>query len=416
MPAPSKIYFGQIASGVWNDWVQVINVTNENAKLLAVARDVNGRTVWSSEKTLGPFQGWTIPIEPVSVQRELSLVVSSDKGIVGERHCHLGTEVLAFPGAAPELGTAGRRLFFPELSGACTDWFRVFNIDNQRALINVIVRDTYGNTFKQFSGQIDPLCFWSFADELVGKVTGSLEMLSTQMIVVERHLHYGEVIKGVAVGQLGQVLDVSPVPTKLYFAQIAAGQWRDWVKIVNVSGESARLISTARDESGNTVWSNEKSLNPYQDWVVPIDPIATQKDLSLTVSSDKHIVGERHCHLRTEVLPFPGAAPETKTAGRRLFFPELVTGSYDFFRILNITDQVAMVNAIVRKVDGSVIKQLSGQIKPFGFWTIRDADTVNVQGTMEIISTQTIVGERHLHYGGGSHAGSAVGQLGQVLD
>lgn len=416
MPAPNKIYFGQVASGVWADWVQVINVTNENAKLLAVARDANGRTIWSGEKTLGPFQGWTIPIEPISAQQELSLIVSSDKGIVGERHCHLGTEVLAFPGAAPELGTAGRRLFFPELSDACTDWFRVLNIDNQRALINVIVRDTYGNIFKQFSGQIDPLCFWSFADELVGKVSGSMEMLSTQMIVAERHLHYGEVIKGVAVGQLGQVLDISPFPTKLYFAQIAAGQWRDWVKIVNVSGEPARLISTAKDEEGNTVWSNERSVNPYQDWVVPVDPVAAQKDLSLTVSSNKHIVGERHCHLGTEVLPFPGAAPETRTAGRRLFFPELVAGSYDFFRILNITDQLAIVNAIVRDINGSVIKQLNGQIKPFGFWTIHDPDTVNVQGTMEIISTQIVVGERHLHYGGGAHAGSAVGQLGQVLD
>jgi len=416
MPAPTKIYFGQVASSVWEDWVQIVNVTDESAKLFAVVRDMNGKTIWSAEKDVGPFQAWSIPVEPVSVQQELSLVVSSDNGIVGERHCHLGTEVLTFPGAAPELRNVGRRLFFPELSEVCADWFRVFNIDNQRALINVIVRDTLGNVVTQFSGQVDPLCFWSFADELVGKVSGSLEMLSTQTIVAERHLHYGEAIKGVAVGQLGQVLDLPRVPTRLHFAQIAAGAWRDWVKIVNVSEETARLLATGRDEAGNTVWSTEKTVNPYQDWVVPIDPIAAEKDLSMTVSSDKHIVGERHCHLGTEVLPFPGASRATRTAGRRLFFPELIAGSYDFFRMLNITDQVAMVNAIVRDANGAVIKQISGQIPPFGFWTIRDEDTVNTQGTMEVISTQVIVGERHLHYGQQYHKGVAVGQLGQVLD
>jgi len=75
-----------------------------------------------------------------------------------------------------------------------------------------------------------------------------------------------------------------------------------------------------------------------------------------------------------------------------------------------------MVNAIIRDANGNVVKQLSGQIKPFGFWTIRDEDTVNVSGTMEIMSTQLVVGERHLHYGQQYHPGAAVGQLGQVLD
>lgn len=416
MPAPTKIYFGQVASGQWADWVQVVNVTNEPANMLAIARNANGMTVWSGDKKVGPFQAWTIPVEPFSKEQELSLVVSSDKGIVGERHCHLGTEVLAFPGAAPELKSAGRRLFFPELTEACTDWFRVFNIDSQRAFINVIVRKSDGSIFKQFTGQIDPLCFWSFADETVGKVSGTLEMLSTQIIVAERHLHYGEVIKGVAVGQLGQVLDSPPEPTRLYFAQIAAGAWRDWVKIVNVSNQTAKLQAIARDEAGKAAWSMEKTLTPFGEWVVPIDPVTAQKDLSLTVVSDQQIVGERHCHLGTEVLPFPGASPSLGTAGRRLFFPELVRNSYDFFRVLNITDQPALINAIVRDVNGNVIKQLDGQVQPFGFWTIYDESTVNVQGTLEIMSTQIVVAERHLHYGEGSHKGSAVGQLGQVLD
>ncbi len=37
----------------------------------------------------------------------------------------------------------------------------------------------------------------------------------------------------------------------------------------------------------------------------------------------------------------------------------------------------------------------------------------NVKGTVELISTQPVVAERHLHYQGGK---VAVGQLGQCLD
>ncbi len=415
MPAPTKIYFGQIASQQWIDWVQVINVSPEESRVLAVARDINGQTVWSSEKTLRSFQGWVVPVEPVSVNQELSLVVSSDKAIVGERHCHLGTEVLAFPGAAPELRSVGRRLFFPELVAGCTDFFRVFNITEQDALVSVIVRDANGIITKQFSGQIKPLGFWSFMDDMVGNINGTLEMLSTQTIVSERHLHYGSAIKGVAVGQLGQVLD-PPTPNRIYFAQIAAGGWGDWVQVVNVANENSNVIATARDENGQTVWSAEKTLQPFQTWIVPVDPVAAQKDLSLTVSSDKAIVGERHCHLETQVLPFPGACPEMKTAGRRLFFPELVAGCYDFFRFLNITDQVCMGSAIIRDINGNITQQHSFQIKPFGYFTVRDEDTVNMQGTLEILTTQPVVGERHLHYGELYHKGVAVGQLGQVLD
>ncbi len=258
MPAPTKIYFGQVASQEWTDWVQVINVSPEESRVLAVARDINGQTVWSSEKALRSFQGWVIPVEPVSVKQELSLVVSSDKAIVGERHCHLGTEVLAFPGAAPELRSVGRRLFFPELVAGCADFFRVFNISEQDALVNVIVRDINGIITKQFGSQIKPLGFWSFMDDMTGNVNGTLEMLSTQTIVSERHLHYGSAIKGVAVGQLGQVLD-PPTPNRIYFAQIAAGGWGDWVQVINVANENANVLATARDENGQTVWSAEKN-------------------------------------------------------------------------------------------------------------------------------------------------------------
>jgi hypothetical protein len=417
MPAPTKIYFAQVASAEWKDWVQVVNVENEVAEIMAIGRNEKGETIWSGERRLRPFQAWSIPIEPASVKQELSLTVSANRGIVGERHCHLATQVLAFPGAAPEFKDVGRRLFFPEIRPKTGEFFRILNVDINPAMVNIIVRDTNGTPVKQFSSpQINSQCFWSFVDTMVGEVYGTMEMISTQNIVCERHLHYGEDIKGVAVGMLGQPLDVSPVPTKIYFAQIAAGVWGDWVKVINVSNEEAKLVAIARDINGQAVWTSEKALRPYSDWVVPIDPVTTTQDLSLTVASDKQVVGERHCHLKTEVLPFPGAAPEMGTAGRRLFFPELIAGSYDFFRILNITDQTSLVNAIVRNADGNITKQVSSQIPPFGYWTLRDEDTANTAGTLEIMSTQIVVGERHLHYGQQFHPGVAIGQLGQVLD
>jgi len=416
MPAPTKIYFGQIASGPWADWVQVVNVSNEESQVMAIARNEKAETVWSGEKTLKPFQAWVVPVEPASAKQELSLVVSSNKGIVGERHCHLGTEVLAFPGAAPELKSVGRRHFYPNLTAGCADFFRIFNVGDQLAMVNVIVRDINGKVAKQFGGQIVPLGFWSLYDQDVGNTQGTLELVSTQPIVSERHLHYGTALQGVAVGQLGQVMDVGQPPTKVHFAQIAAGVWKDWVQVINHSDEQAKLLAVARDENGETRWSNEKTLEPYQGWIVPVDPVADKKDFSLTVSSNMHVVGERHCHLEKQVLPFPGANYETRTAGTRLFFPELVAGCYDFFRVLNITDQQALVNAIVRNTEGVIVRQTSGQIPPFGYWTLPDEATNNAQGTLEILSTQIVVGERHLHYGQQYHPGVAVGQLGQVID
>jgi hypothetical protein len=54
--------------------------------MMAVARDEKGQTVWYGEKSLRPFQAWVVSIGTVSVNQELSLVVSSNKPLVGERH------------------------------------------------------------------------------------------------------------------------------------------------------------------------------------------------------------------------------------------------------------------------------------------------------------------------------------------
>ncbi|MEK7395944.1 MAG: hypothetical protein AAB116_03295, partial [Candidatus Poribacteria bacterium] len=259
MPAPTKIYFPQIAAAEWIDWVQVVNVGNDQSQVMAIARNEKGETVWSGEKTLKPFQTWVVPVEPVSKNQELSLTVSSNQGIVGERHCHLGTEVLAFPGACPEMRSVGRMLFYPEIAAGCADYFRVFNISDQPAMINVIARDSNGKIAKQFSNQIVPLGFWSFMDQDFGSISGTLELISTQVIVSERHLHYGEAIKGVAVGQLAQVMDVNPLPNKVHFGQIAPGAWADWVQVINHSPEQAKLVAVARSGLGEVRWSGEKT-------------------------------------------------------------------------------------------------------------------------------------------------------------
>lgn len=210
MPLTNVLYFAQVAAGVWADWVQVINVSGEDSKILAVARDRNARVLWYGEKDLRPFQGWVVPVEPASVTQDLSLVLSSNKAISAERHCHLGTEVLAFPGASPETMTAGKRLFFPELVAGCADWFIVFNISDQQTVVKVIVRDDNGTIVNQFSSPpIISMGTWVFSDVQTGNVQGTVELVSDQIIVAERHLHYQGTYhpNGVAVGQLGQVLD-----------------------------------------------------------------------------------------------------------------------------------------------------------------------------------------------------------------
>jgi len=203
-----------------------------------------------------------------------------------------------------------------------------------------------------------------------------------------------------------------PLSNRIYFAQVAAGVWADWIQVVNINNEPSRVWAIARNMNGQNVWFDRKELKPYEAWVVPVEPVSAQQDISLEVASSRFIVGERHCHLGTEVLAFPGASPETKTAGRRLFFPEIVHGCHDNVRFFNITNQYAFVTVITRDINGFTARRFSSQIVPFGFWIFTDNEMGNVQGTLEAFSTQTVVGERHLHYGNGV----AVGQLAQVLD
>jgi len=202
MPAPTTIYFAQIAPGTWNDWVRVVNISRERAKILALARNQHGATTWSDEKETAPFEAWHPPVQGKADARgEVSLEVRSDKPIAGERHCHNGSQVLDFPGASMENRTVSTHLVFPELSSGASDWMKIFNVGEVDAQIAVVLRDTHGRIRKQLSGKARRHGWWTITDANLGQVSGTLEIMSTQPVVAERHMHYrgGQT----AIGQLG---------------------------------------------------------------------------------------------------------------------------------------------------------------------------------------------------------------------
>jgi hypothetical protein len=206
MPAPKTIYFSQIAAGAWNDWVRVVNISQAQAKVLAIARNRTASTVWSDEHNLNPFEAWHPPVQGRADRRgDVSLEVRSDQPIVGERHCHHGTQVLDFPGASPETRTVANRLFFPELYSGAYDWLRVFNVGEDQALISIVARDVNGRIVRQLQGRASPLGWWDFSDRNIGQINGTLEVISSQPVVVERHMHYSG--NKTAVGQLGIAVD-----------------------------------------------------------------------------------------------------------------------------------------------------------------------------------------------------------------
>ena len=411
MPAPTKIYFAQIAVG-WEDWVQIVNVSNEQANVIAVARNKQGQTIWSQNTSLRPFQAWTTAADTVTV--DASLVVSADKPIVGERHCHSKTEVLVFPGASPEGMTIGRRMLFPEITTYGMDWFQILNVGDQPSNINVIIRNTKGQIQRQFGTQnLVPLGWWNFSEREIGStVSGTVELISTQPTLGENHLHYQQGHIGSAVGQYGQILEK---PTMRLFFPEMSEDWKDWIQLVNVSNEPAKVTAVARNQAGQTVWSQEATVNSFNCWNPAVEQI--KGNTSVTITSDKHIVAERHDHRETKVLAFSGASIEMRTAGRRLFFPEIYAGGDDNFRFMNIGEAECRVSIIIRDREGNIKNQVNSPgIPPYGFWIITDRQFGKITGTLEAMCTQPTVGERHLHYDANVHKGVAIGQYGQVLD
>ncbi len=198
--------------------------------------------------------------------------------------------------------------------------------------------------------------------------------------------------------------------TTLYFPEVGP-QWEDWVQVINVGTEETRVNIIARHaRNGTPTWSDEKEISPFECWTPNVEAI--KENSSMQFSADQPIVAERHMHKDPNILDFVGAAEEYETVGLRLFFPELVPGALDWFRFLNVGEADALVNIIVRNRRGDTIRQHHHRIKPMCCWDVSEGIMGNVRGTLEVQSTQPIVGERHLHYQGGK---TCVGQYGQVI-
>ena len=112
-------------------------------------------------------------------------------------------------------------------------------------------------------------------------------------------------------------------------------------------------------------------------------------------------------------MSFAGASPHLGSVGTRLFFPEIYSGAHDFFRFFNTGEVDALISVVARDRNSArVIHQIQGRSTPQGFWTVPDESIKSVTGTLEVMSTQPIAGERHMHYQGGK---TAISQLGQVI-
>lgn len=407
MAGATTLYFPEVGPE-WQDWVQVINVGTERTRVTAIARHAgNGQPTWSEEKTINPFECWTPNVE--EIKENSSMQFSADQPIVAERHMHEGTKVLDFIGAAAEYETVGQRLFFPELVSGAHDWFRVLNVGEADAHVNISVRNRNGDVLRQRHHAIRPLCCWDLNEGVMGNVTGTVEMQSSQPIVAERHLHYqgGKT----CIGQFGQL--ISDAPRTLFFPEVGPA-WEDWVVIVNVGTEPAKITMVARkDDNAQSSWTKTHSpLGPFECWTPNMEDINVKS--SVEVRSDQPIVAERHMHSGTAIIDLPGASAEGGHVGIRLFFPEVASGARDWFRFLNVGEADAFVNIIVRNRHGDIHRQLHRQIKPFCCADVDEGAMGQVRGTVEVQSTQPIIGERHLHYQTG-HKGAVVGEYGVVI-
>ena len=400
------LYFPEVGPQ-WEDWVQVINVGSEPTKVLAIARHAsNGQPVWSEEKTIASFEAWVPNVEAIKVNS--SMQFSADQPIVAERHMHNKSNVVDLIGAAEEYETVGKRLFFPEISSGAQDWFRFLNVSEVDAVLSMIVRDRSGKVIWQHQHTIRPQTSWSVNEGLMPQASGTLAVMSTQAIVGERHMHYqgGKT----TVGQFGQVITDG---AKTLFLPEVGPVWHDWVVVVNLSHQEAKVSMIARqDNNGQPVWSKESTLNPFQCWTPPMDEVKIKS--SVEIKSDQPIAAERHMHRGTEIIDLPGASVEGGFVGRRLFFPEIYAGAYDWFRILNISEADALISLVVRNRKGEVTNQRRGTVKPFHCWDFDDNTLKNIVGTVEVISTQPVIAERHMHYQSG-HKGAVVGAYGVVI-
>ena len=314
MPGATTLYFPEVGPE-WQDWVQVTNVGTEDTRVTGIARHAgNGQPTWSADKTISSFESWIPPVDEIKTNS--SMQFTADQPIVAERHMHKDTNVLDFIGAAPEYGTVGQRLFFPELVSGAHDWFRVLNVGEADAHVNITVRNRNGDVLRQRHHVIEPLCCWDLNEGVMGNVTGTVEMQSSQPIVGERHLHYqgGKT----SVGQFGQM--ISDAPRTLYFPEVGPA-WEDWVVIVNVGREDAEVTMVARkDDDAKSTWTKKRDrLRPFECWTPPMDDITVKS--SVEVRSNQPVVAERHMQKWDSHYRFTGCVGGGRTGGNPTLFP-----------------------------------------------------------------------------------------------
>jgi hypothetical protein len=113
------------------------------------------------------------------------------------------------------------------------------------------------------------------------------------------------------------------------------------------------------------------------------------------------------------MLDFPGAALENRTVANRLLFPELYSGAHDWIRVFNVGEKEALISIVARDVNGRILRQLQGKARSLGWWDLSDRNIGQINGTLEVMSSQPVVAERHMTYSGNR---TSVGQLGVAID
>ena len=59
------LYFPEV-SRQWQDWIQVINVSDEPTRVTAIAHHhATGKPVWSEEKEIDSFESWIPNLESI---------------------------------------------------------------------------------------------------------------------------------------------------------------------------------------------------------------------------------------------------------------------------------------------------------------------------------------------------------------
>ena len=183
---------------------------------------------------------------------------------------------------------------------------------------------------------------------------------------------------------------------KLYFPQITP-LWGDWVEVVNVGDKTAHIEAIGRNRQGEVVWRGNQTLSPFKSWIISLD---IEEDVSLEIDSSQLIVGARYIYSEAGIAVLSGASVQGRTVGKRFFLlSELLPGTKDWFRFLNVGELDAHVFLTVWSNEGQIITQRDITLPPFHWWDVGERErNVPSNTNFEILSDQPLVVERHIYY------------------